>query len=333
MLTFFVFLPYLYPLILAATIAVVFQPLFRSLIRVFGGSRTIAAFFTVCVVAVIVIVPLVFFGFQVASEAQSLYGKLSNPDSKVFNEDGVLAAIQYKISEISPESISLVDAEGYVRKGLSWLIENVGNIFSSIFSVIVGFLIMLLALFFLFRDGEKLRKALFEYSPLEDHYDEEIYQAVSGTASSVIKGTLVISIIQGILAGIGFWIFGVPNPALWGLMTVVAALVPVFGTLLTLVPAVIYLLVNGSFLFALGLFLWGVLVVSTVDNFLRPKIIGRRTHIHSFVVFLSVLGGIQFFGAMGFLIGPLVVGFLFSLLKIYSELESGKKNNHVPVTE
>ena len=322
-LTFFVLKPYLYVLVLAGTLAIVFYPVYKKILKHVGNNGAIASFFTLLIVFAIVVIPLGIFGYQVFDEAKSIYIEFTREGGLDLTENGVFTYLNEQIAEYSP-SLSL-DIAGYAESFVLWLLENVGPIFSGIASVVSGFLITFLALFFFLKDGARLRKALFSYSPLDDKYDRQIFDMIATTANSVVRGSLVIAIIQGILAGVGFWMFGIPTPALWALVTVVAALIPVVGTLITLVPAILYLLFVGSPLMALGLLLWGVLIVSTIDNILRPKIIGKHVKIHSLLIFLSVLGGVQFFGAMGFLLGPLVIGFLFSLLNIYSELEEEKK--------
>jgi predicted PurR-regulated permease PerM len=133
----------------------------------------------------------------------------------------------------------------------------------------------------------------------------------------VVKGSFLTALVQGVIATIGFFIFGVPVPLLWGLFTVLAALVPTIGTALSLVPAVIYLLVTGETGNAIGLAIWGAVAVGLVDNFVGPKIVGSRTQLHPVLVLLSVLGGIQVFGLLGFLIGPIVMAIFVALIDMY----------------
>jgi len=323
-LSFFVFKPYLYPLILAGTLAIVFFPMHKKILNWTKDRNILASLISLLIIFAIVVIPLGIFGFQVFKEAKSLYAYFASSGAGDFSESGIIMYLKEKAAEYSP--LLSFDIELYAKQFVVWLVENIGPIFSEVARVVSGFLITFLSLFFFLKDGKKLRKMLFFYSPLEDKYDRKIFDTIAKTANSVVKGSLLISIIQGIIAGIGFWIFGIPNPALWAFVTVIAALIPAIGTLLTLIPAVLYLLFASSSIMALGLLLWGILIVSTVDNVLRPKIIGKDIRIHPLLIFLGVLGGVQFFGAMGFLLGPLVIGFLFSLLNIYSEIESAKSS-------
>ena len=129
-----------------------------------------------------------------------------------------------------------------------------------------------------------------------------------------------MAVTQGLLAGIGFTIFGVPNAALWGFITVIAALVPILGTSIVLTPIIIYLFAFDTLFSAIGLLAWGMLAVGLIDNFLGPKLMQRKIRIHSFLILLSVLGGLSLFGPIGFLIGPLFLALLSTLLDIYPVL-------------
>lgn len=184
-------------------------------------------------------------------------------------------------------------------------------------SYIVGIFIFLISLYFLFKDGHKLKKAVIALSPLQDIHDEAIFNKISLAINSVIKGNLAVALIQGTLTAIGFAIFGIPNATLWGSVATITALIPGIGTTLVLFPAILYLLLTEKMLFAIGLLLWGVLVVGLADNVLRPKLVEQGIRLHPFLILLSIFGGLSFFGPLGFLLGPLVLSLLFALLEIY----------------
>mgnify|MGYP001572074651 FL=1 len=184
----------------------------------------------------------------------------------------------------------------------------------------MGIFIFLVALYYLFKDGDKLKTAVVSLSPLQDIHDETIFNKLEVTINSVIRGSLAIALIQGILTAIGFAIFGVPNATLWGSVAAIAALVPGIGTALVLLPAILYLYLSGETLSAVGLLLWGMTAVGLVDNFLGPKLVERGMQLHPFLILLSILGGISFFGPLGFLLGPLILGLLFALLEVYSAI-------------
>jgi predicted PurR-regulated permease PerM len=156
-------------------------------------------------------------------------------------------------------------------------------------------------------------------SPLLDMYDERIFTKVDTAIHSIVRGSLVIGLIQGILTGVGFWVAGIPNPALWGSVAAIAAFIPGVGTSLVLGPGIIYLFITGSTVAAVGLLAWAVFAVGLIDNFLSAHLVQRGVAVHPFIILLSVLGGLAFFGPIGFILGPLVIAFLIALLDIYRE--------------
>jgi len=137
------------------------------------------------------------------------------------------------------------------------------------------------------------------------------------SVNSVIKGNLVVAAVQGVMCSAGFIIFGVPSPILWGMTAAVAALVPGVGTSLVIIPAILFLFLTGSVSMALGLFLWGVVAVGLIDNYLGPKLIGKNTNLHPLLVMLSVIGGLLFFGPIGFILGPLTISLFFAIVDIF----------------
>jgi predicted PurR-regulated permease PerM len=161
-----------------------------------------------------------------------------------------------------------------------------------------------------------LRKTIVNYSPLADSDDEAVLGKLAKAINSVMRGRVLLAVLQGFLAALGMFIFGVPNAALWGSVAVIAALVPGIGTALVVIPAAAYLFWQAPLGLAIGFLLWGLILVGMVDNMLGPKLLGRGTQVHPLFILLSVLGGISVFGPLGFLLGPLVVSLLFALLEI-----------------
>jgi predicted PurR-regulated permease PerM len=181
-------------------------------------------------------------------------------------------------------------------------------------------------MYFLYRDGERLHAFLLEWSPLPDEFDESILTKLSNAISSLLKGTLTTAVIQGSLVGIGFAIFGVPNPILWGGVATIAALVPIVEANIIAVPGALILVLGGHTIPGIGLFLWSFFSIGLVDNFFRPMLIKRGMNVHPFLVLLSVLGGLAYFGPIGFLAGPVVIAFLFTLLDVYPLIIKGSEH-------
>ena len=315
-LTYFIFRPYLANVVLSAILAVLFRPLFRRLSKLFGGHETLAAV-TVSIIALLALaVPLAIFIVVLSGEIVGTYRFISGYDLS-----GLLDRFQYWIQDIFGVNaqISSIDFSEYIRSVFAFLVKNILGIFSNIADFIVQILIFVLTLFYLLRDGTKFRHFLVRLSPMADVYDEEVLKRLSTAVKSIIGGNIIIAIIQGIIAMVGFSIFGVPDPVIWGSLAALASLIPAVGTSLITIPAIIYLALGGMAGGAVGLAIWAAAVVGLVDNFLAPKLIGRGIKINPLLVMLSVFGGLVFFGPLGFLFGPLVLSLLFALLGIYEK--------------
>ncbi|MEK9184905.1 MAG: AI-2E family transporter [Patescibacteria group bacterium] len=316
-LAFFIFKPFIYALILAIVFATVFGPLHKKILATTRERRGLAAILTTLAVLVVVIVPLTFLGIQIFQEATGLYSSLTlNGGATDLSRD--IGGYLQRFAKFSPVPIELsVDVNQYLKQGLSWLLQHLGPLFANVAKVMMGIFIFLVALYYLFKDGHKLKVAVVDLSPLQDIHDETIFNKLALAINSVIKGNLTVALVQGILTAVGFAVFGVPNAALWGSVAAITALIPGIGTALVIIPAILYLFFSGETLFAFGFLVWGVVAVGLIDNFLGPKLAERGMRLHPFLILLSILGGMGFFGPLGFLLGPIVLSLLFTLHEIY----------------
>ncbi len=319
-LTFFILRPFLYPIILAIIAATVFYPLHSKLVVITRGRGSLSALLSALVVSIIVIVPVTLLSIQILQEATGLYGSLTQNGTAGSFSQGVNRIIN-DIGRISPIPIEAsIDVQKYISQGLQGLVRELGPLFASFAKIMISIFIFLVALYYLFKDGARLKASVITLSPLADAYDETIFTKLGIAVNSVVRGNLSVACIQGLLTAIGFTIFGVPNPALWGGLTAIVALVPSVGTSLVVAPAIAFLYFTGDVTHAVGLLAWGVLAVGLVDNVLGPKLVERGMRIHPLLILLSILGGISLFGPIGFLLGPIVLALLFVLLEIYGAI-------------
>lgn len=317
---FFVFRPFLYVLIMAVVFATVFRSLHRRIVHIVGNRRAIAAAITTVVVLIVVILPLVLFGLLIFTQVSSLYALLVINGGAADLSQTLLMELQ-RFNSISPVPINISgDVAPYVRQGLNWMVQNIGPLFANVAQIIVAIFIFLFALYYLFKDGHRIKAAAVALSPLQDVRDELIFTKLSASMNAVIRGNLLVSVILGIVVAMGFALFGVPNAVLWGSVAVVASLIPGIGTILVVFPGIFYLYFNNQIGPAIGLFIWSVTIVGLVDNVLRAKLAGKGTRLHPFLVLLSILGAIGFFGPIGFLLGPLILSLLFALVEIYFDM-------------
>lgn len=321
-LLFFVFRPFLSPLLLAIVFAVVFQPFYEKLLSYLGNKQSLTAFFTAIIIIACIFIPVSILGKQIFNEAKELYISIVEGNSKV-SYDNAVNIFAETIEDFVPGVNNLSDdisntIDSYLKDGLEWITSSIGSAFGSITVLLIDLFVFFIALYYFLRDGRQFKRALIELSPFTDTDDEGVFKKLQLAVNSVIKGNLTIAVLQGFLTAIGFAIFGVPNSVLWGTVAAMAALIPGIGTALVIFPGVLFLFITDNTFAGLGLIVWGVLAVGAVDNLLGPKLIGRGLHLHPLLVLLAVLGGISFFGPIGILMGPLTLSLLFAFLSIYS---------------
>ena len=311
-LAFFVLRPFIYPIILAGAFSVVFAPAYRALGLKFKLGPSPASALATLLVFIIIFTPLVFLGTQITKEATTLYDSVIDGGAT----GRLTVLISERVAQYLPQAN--IDIKQYAESGLSWLLPHLGSLFSNSASLLLAAFIFFFSLYYFFKDGHYLKQVVVAMSPLSDGDDQMLLARLSTAVNAVVRGNILIAIIQSIIATIGFMIFGVPNPALWGAVTMVAALVPGIGTALVLIPAIIYLFIFSSLPLALGMFGWSMVAVGLIDNILGPRLLGRGTGLHPLLVFLSVIGGIAFFGPVGILFGPIVISLLIALFELYS---------------
>ncbi len=316
-LTFTLFLPFIEVLVLSSIFGVVLMPLHRKITQEVGGRRGVAAFIVVLLFAAIIITPAVFLTTNVFNESRDIYSSITGP-SDINYIQKITDTIEVFIQRFNPNfSININQYAGVVA---NWMTRHLSTILSSVFSIVTGIILIFISLFFFLKDGTKFKKILIGLSPLDDKYDEEIFVKVKSTINATVRGVILIAIVQGILSGIGLWVFGIPNPTLWGSVSAIASLVPGLGTALIFIPAIAYMYIAGNVAFAIGLALWGGLLVGLVDNFLGPYMYSKGSEVHSIIMLFAVLGGISAFGPIGFIFGPLIIALFFALIDIYQTI-------------
>ncbi len=332
-----VFQPYLYAIIIAAIFAVVFDPLHRRVKRSFHKHEALSAVITLLIVCAIVLLPLVLYGIQLSDEVKNFYGyALGNLQDGGGLMAKLTTAINNLIISLSPIGVhfpvfDVTETQGYVFQMLAWVRDHFGDIFSGLSKFFFNAMIFLFSLFYFLKDGEMIRNKIIDISPFPRNEDEQIVSKMRLAIMSVVKGSMLVALVQGVLTGFGFFVFGIPSALLWGGVAVIAALVPTVGTSLVIFPGVLYLFFIGSTGPAIGLLIWGIICVGLIDNILGPKLVERGIKIHPLLVLLSALGGIGFFGPVGFLLGPIALAFLFALFDIYQSIivrESGSTPSH-----
>ena len=315
-LAFFIFKPYIGPIFLAAIIAVASHSFYKKLLKIFGDKNSLTSFIAVFIVLVIILVPAIFIGIAIFKEATAFYNHISS--GQIGGGSFLNAATDFferKINFFAPEFS--VDLKEYLKNFAGWIVVHIDTFFSSFFKVLIGLLLMIISLFYFLKDGERIVKRLILFSPLADSYDEQIIKRVGLAINSIVRGSLMIALVKGFLTALGFAIFGVPSPILWGVVSALASFIPVVGSSIVIIPAILYLFIASSYAGAIGFAVWGIALIGLSDNLLSPILMKKGMHIHPFIILLSIFGGLGFFGPIGFIAGPVVLSLLFALFDIY----------------
>lgn len=313
---------YLVTVLWAVVIALMFAPVYEYIKRALQGRASTAAASTVLLVVLVVLIPLTTVGSMVVSESLSLYETLTKENGE-FDSSGFLARASIVTSYLEPYGISQVNVENRLREWAVSISRTVATslvVFSqSTIAFLIQVAVMLYLLFFFLRDGKKIERLVRHHLPLDDSYERRLITKFSDTTQAVIKGTLLISVVQGIIGGVLFTLVGIPNPVLWGVTMGVLSIIPLLGTSSVWLPAAIILIMTGSVWSGVIILLVGALVISSVDNFLRPVLVGRSTKMPDSLVLLSTIGGLATFGVSGFIIGPIIAALFLSLWTIFEE--------------
>ncbi|MCC6563894.1 AI-2E family transporter [Candidatus Uhrbacteria bacterium] len=313
-LAFTLFRPFLSVIVVSAMAAVVAYPLKERISGLFRGKGNgLSSFLTLLVVFVLILTPVAFIAYQVFTEALVMYADVSSNRDAYF--DTLARVVLEPLQRLVPGFV--FDVDSALKQGLGIFTANFGRLFSGTVEVFADLVLFLIAFYYFLKDGPRFAHAFMALSPLHDKFDKDVFDRMSLAINSMVRGQLLVAMIQGLLTGLGFALFGIPSPALWGSLAAICALVPGVGTSLVIVPGILFLFATGQTFPGLGLLAWGGLAVGLIDNMLGPTLIGKGAKIHPLFVLFAVLGGLALYGPLGFLLGPLTVSFVFALLDIY----------------
>lgn len=305
--------------------AVLFVPLYRRLSRSMHQRRTLAALGTLAIILVMVILPLTLIGAALLQEGFSTYERIQSGElnfgryfQQVFN--ALPAWLTHLLDRVGLTNLGVVQerlAAGLTRS-VQFLAARALDIGQNTAAFVVDLFIMLYLLFFLLRDGDDLSRRIRDAIPLSTDLRSSLAKRFTTVIRATVKGNLVVAVAQGALGGLIFWILGIHAPVLWAALMAVLSLLPAVGSGVVWLPVAIYLVVTGSTWQGIVLAAYGVLVIGTVDNILRPILVGKDTKMPDYVVLVSTLGGIATFGINGFVIGPVIAAMFITVWDIFS---------------
>ncbi len=314
--------PFIFAIFLTVIFSIIYYPFYEFLLKK-NINKNIVSFLSVIAIFLTIVIPFVFFGWMLFKEAKLVYPQTI---SYLINlkEINIPLPSFIPLSSSELKEIIITNMEEIQKT----ILKSGFNVLKNVFFFFVNMFVMFFTMFFIFKDGKNLLSWLIDIIPLENRYIERILNQFSLTVNSIIKGVIFTAFIQGVVASIGYYIFGLKSPFLLGFMVMFSALVPFIGTSLITIPVAIYSYFTMDFYLFLFIALWGVLVVGMVDNFVRPFLIGRSARLPIALIFLGIIGGIKTYGPVGIFIGPIFVSIIITLLEIYKEKISIKKNSN-----
>jgi len=316
-------------------------PLQRFLRRKTGERESLSALLTLLLLIVAVGIPIFVFLGLVAAQAidisQAARPWIESQITEAGSWDELLAQYPILGSFLPEEADFLSKLSEFAAATGRFLADSVVEVTRGTAAFSLQVFVLLYAMFFFLKDGSSILERILYYVPLPEESEQELVDKIVSVASAVLKGSLVIGIIQGGLAGAAFWMAGIPGWAFWTTVMIVLSIIPAIGSALVWIPAAVFLFAQASMGTAVTFTLWCVLVVGTVDNFLRPRLVGKDTKMPDILVLISTLGGIFLFGAVGFILGPIVAALFLGVWFIYGDMFADslgdKPASMVPVAE
>jgi len=302
----------------AAVLALMFRPLQQRLVRIIPGRPALDALLTTTAVIVSVLIPVSLIGLAVAQEAAKLAtdletGNVNTESTLLWLEQripflgGLLDRFQVDVTRIQEGLSTAAIASG------KWIAGNAVTIGQNALQFFLQLFVMLYLLFFFIKDGNAIMQSIAGILPLDDELQQSLKTRFANVARATLKGTFLISAIQGFIGGVTFWALGLRAAVLWGVVMALFALIPAVGPAIVWLPAAIVLLASGQVAKGLVLIVVGAVVIGLVDNILRPVLVGRDARLPDYIILLTTLGGIALFGLSGVLIGPIIAALFFTV--------------------
>ncbi|MDO5705318.1 MAG: AI-2E family transporter [Paracoccus sp. (in: a-proteobacteria)] len=322
--------PYAGAVLWAVILAILFHPLHRRLLTALGGRRNAAAAFSLLACALVVLIPGSLILSSLTAQATGLYRQVTAQQIDLSAmEAGLRQAMPQVISE-TLDSLNVATME-QIQTRINELIGQLSQLIATqlvtigqnTLQLVISAGVMLYVLFFMFRDGETMASHLRRASPLDPGYTDDLIRKFTDVVRATVQGNVVIASVQGTIGGISFWLLDLPSPVLWGVTMGVLALLPFLGATLIWAPMAVYLLATGSYLKGAILLGIGVFLIATIDNLLRPPLVGRGSRLPDYIVLLSTLGGIATLGVNGLVVGPLIAALFIAAWSRFTQDRAG----------
>ena len=319
--------PYLLDIFMALVLFFTAKPLFLALTRLLRGYKVLASGLTCLILLLIILIPLFSLMSIIATQALEFSSQVTKGMQTgdlwhwiAAKVDAFKLYLTHLNLPLPPGDINLAQiVQTAVTRASAFVYNNAIGLIKGFTVFFFDLLLVLFIAFFMFLQGDDFIQAIKELSPLDPVHNDEILRETETTIKATLWGTVIVAFAQGTLGGVGFFIFGLSQPAFWGTVMIPASVIPVVGSTIIWGPAAVYLLFTGHIASGVGLIVWGGVVVSIIDNILKPILMKGSSETPSIFILFSILGGLTYFGMIGFILGPLILSFLLSLLRIYQK--------------
>jgi predicted PurR-regulated permease PerM len=314
---------FLMVILLTGIFSAMAQPIYRRFLRWFKGRENLSAATTLLSILLLIFLPLAGLLGIVAGQAikvsHSVKPWIEQRMKAPTAFDDYLHSLPYYDYVKSYQDVIIAKAGQLVGKMSTFLFDSLSSVTLSTVNFLFLFVIFLYTMFFFLKEGHSILNKILYYLPLTDEDEQRMLERFTSVTRATVKGTLVIGVIQGSLAGLAFWMVGIDSALFWGTIMTVLSIIPAVGSAFIWVPAALILAASGAFLKAIGLLVFCGVLVGSVDNVLRPRFVGKDTQMHELMIFFGTLGGISLFGLIGFIVGPIIAALFVTVWDIYGE--------------
>ncbi|MDA8140934.1 MAG: AI-2E family transporter [Desulfobacteraceae bacterium] len=315
---------FLIVLLLAGILSALAQPIFHKIEQRLAGRSRLAALGVVLLLALVVFLPLSGLLGIITAQALSVAQSVTPWVQRQMAEPAAFSAYLQKIpfyDYLAPYRDPILRKAGELAGKMSlFIVDGLSAGAAGTVSFIFSFFVFLYVSYFFLRDGQALLQRILYYLPMDDSSEQRLLNRFTSVTRATLKGTAVIGLLQGCLSGIAFAVVGINAAVFWGTVMTALSIIPALGSALIWIPAAIVLAVGGHYVKAAGLVLFCGLVVGSLDNLLRPRLVGKDTQMHELMIFFGTLGGISLFGIIGFIIGPIIAALFVTIWDIYGEV-------------
>ncbi|HWG91033.1 MAG TPA: AI-2E family transporter, partial [Candidatus Thermoplasmatota archaeon] len=306
--------PYRSAVLLAVVLGFLLQRPYQFLLRHLRW-KPVAAGAMLLLVAVAIVLPFAFIGASLAEEVQQVASNLQR--------NGFQAEAESFASRLGVPDHVVGPAFAQAQQVAGGFLQGMGlQLVWRTVDFLLGTLVFFFLLYFLLKDGPALLGWLRRVSPLDNVRTNRLLKRSGENTRAIVLGTLVVGLVQGVAAGVGWWIFGFPQPVFWGFVMTLIAILPFAGPFFVFMPAGIWAIAQGDLFSGVGLIVWGVVLVGLIDDVVRPVVIGKRSGVHPAIILLGIVGGVPFFGFTGFILGPLILSLFPLVLEAWSRPEN-----------